>query len=211
MSEEVWFTKEEAELLEGKSLFIIKQSVIAKLLALFGQLHESLNSIVGHCHLPYREELLKQTGKISKGENYLGYPWLILDYPRQFGKEDVFAFRSLCWWGNEYSFTLHLSGKFLHAVADLHASLNKLKGKNLYICISDSPWNYHFGEDNYLFLDNFLDNSNAGKNLHAFTFLKLSSKLNINETSKVMVNACSMFEDVTESLFIVNKESAPKE
>jgi hypothetical protein len=51
--------------------------------------------------------------KISKGDQYKGLPWVMLDYPRVFGKEDVFAIRTMFWWGHCFSVTLHLKGKYL--------------------------------------------------------------------------------------------------
>ena len=50
--------------------------------------------------------------KISRGENYKGLPWVMLDYPRVFGKEDVFAIRTMFWWGHAFSVTLHLKGEW---------------------------------------------------------------------------------------------------
>ena len=58
------------------------------------------------------EEVLIQSPKISRGENYNGLPYVMLDYPRCFGKEDVFAMRTMFWWGNFFSITWHLKGKY---------------------------------------------------------------------------------------------------
>ena len=38
-------------------------------------------------------EMLFHSPKISKGENYKGLPYVMLDYPRCFGKTDIFAIR----------------------------------------------------------------------------------------------------------------------
>ncbi len=56
-----------------------------------------------------------QLGKISKGENYQEQPWVMLDFPRLFSKESVFAFRTMFWWGHYFSFTFHLSGNAFNA------------------------------------------------------------------------------------------------
>ena len=40
------------------------------------------------------------SGKISRGENYRGLPYLILDYPAYFSQKDIFAFRTMFWWGH---------------------------------------------------------------------------------------------------------------
>ena len=52
-------------------------------------------------------------GKIFRGENYRQLPYLVLDYPKHFSKESVLAFRTMLWWGNFFSCTLHLQGKAL--------------------------------------------------------------------------------------------------
>lgn len=52
-------------------------------------------------------------GKITKGENYRGLPYVIADYPRLFTPESVMAYRILFWWGHYFSCTWHLSGPAL--------------------------------------------------------------------------------------------------
>ena len=54
--------------------------------------------------------IVQSTPKIAKGENYLQLPYVLLDYPRCFDKENIFAIRTMFWWGNFFSITLHLSG-----------------------------------------------------------------------------------------------------
>lgn len=50
--------------------------------------------------------------KVSRGENYRGLPWVMLDFPRVFGRADVFAIRTMFWWGHGFNITLHLKGTF---------------------------------------------------------------------------------------------------
>ncbi len=50
--------------------------------------------------------------KISRGDNYNGLPYLVLDHPRIFQKDNIFALRTMFWWGKQLSVTLHLSGSF---------------------------------------------------------------------------------------------------
>src|SRR6187402_1143085 len=61
---------------------------------------------------PFPEEIFRTDPKISRGENYKGLPYVILDYPRLFGREDVFAVRTMFWWGHSFHVTLHLKGKY---------------------------------------------------------------------------------------------------
>ena len=92
--------------------------------------------------------------KISKGENYKGLPYLVLDYPRYFGKDDHFAIRSMFWWGNFFSITLHLSGIYKKMYENkIEASFTLLKEESFFIGISDDQWEHHFETSNYLPLE----------------------------------------------------------
>lgn len=89
--------------------------------------------------------------KISRGENYLGLPWLVLDYPRQFGREDIFAIRSFFWWGHFFSSTLQLSGSYaLENRPRIAAAYTLLLEREYFLHIGADVWAHHFGTDNYV-------------------------------------------------------------
>ena len=46
-----------------------------------------------NCHLA--------SGKTSRGENLLGYPWMVHDYPRLINRDEIF-FRTQCWFGHGF-------------------------------------------------------------------------------------------------------------
>lgn len=89
--------------------------------------------------------------KLSRGENYKGLPYVVFDHPNSFQRESTFAFRTMFWWAHEFSATIHLGGDFLvkHGknIIDAASILKKL---DAYICVNQTPWEYHFDEDNYL-------------------------------------------------------------
>ena len=82
--------------------------------------------------------------KISKGEQYLQMPYRILDCPRIFKGNDIFAVRTMFLWGNYFSVTLHLSGVFLNTFrSKLIAAQQKLPA-TFYICIHNDQWQHDF-------------------------------------------------------------------
>jgi hypothetical protein len=88
--------------------------------------------------------------KISRGENYLGLPYLILDYPRMFTQPGTFAIRSMFWWGHFFSSTLHLSGAYATTFREkIENAYQQLADQNYYIGIQADPWQHHFEENNY--------------------------------------------------------------
>lgn len=88
--------------------------------------------------------------KITRGENYKGLPWVTLDYPRKTLSADICFIRSMFWWGNFYSSTLHISGVFKEEVdKKVLKQLESLAAAGYHICINTDPWAHHFGKDNY--------------------------------------------------------------
>ena len=181
------FSAEELGLLSNKELFVLKSNLIKKISGLFGSLSDELKKeMVPFQHL-IPVEALQSYPKISRGENYHGFPWMVLDYPRSFIHEDVFAFRSLCWWGHEFSFTLHLGGKHLDTIRPfLTEFLATINNDGIYICIHDSPWNYYFEKDNYQLLSDFLvQEKDITEWSSKRTFIKLSKTSNLENYHEI--------------------------
>lgn len=173
-------------MLNDSHFFSIKLSVTRKIIELFGKLELELKEELHRIGLPDEEDLNISTGKIFRGENYLNLPYILLDYPKLFNTKNVFAFRSMLWWGNGFSFTLHLQGEaWEKRKAVIINNLGFLKNRDLYICVNDSPWQYHFGTDNYIMLDHFLA-ENRREELHEKAFLKICSKLEIDHYAEVI-------------------------
>ena len=98
----------------------------------------------------YLRSVLEPLPKISRGENYGGLPYLVLDFPRQFDSLNIFAIRTMFWWGHEFSSTLHLAGKYkLNLAPRIEAAYHQLARQQYYIGVNEDPWQHHFEEDNY--------------------------------------------------------------
>lgn len=88
--------------------------------------------------------------KLSRGENYLGLPYMILDYPAAFDKNSVFAIRTLFWWGHYFSLTLHLKGEYLDKyLPGVIRGLNGHSPATWHVSISDQEWVHEVQEEDY--------------------------------------------------------------
>jgi len=116
---------------------------------LFGEAAASLQSILGSGN-GLQQDLLVLSPKISRGENYKGLPYVMLDYPRHFSKGEIFAFRTMFWWGNFLSFTWHLKGSYALAYRQVIISHHKqLANAGFHICVSEDEWQHDFETGNY--------------------------------------------------------------
>jgi hypothetical protein len=125
---------------------IMKQGIFRKLDQLFGNVQEELKVILNEANWMFPEETDLSRGKISRGENYFGLPWMMLDFPRLFSTEQTVALRTFFWWGNSYSCHLLISGSVLPgAISSLIAS-EKRFNSSLLISTGSDPWKHHFND-----------------------------------------------------------------
>ena len=107
----IQLSKEELVLVQNADVLLTKNRIIKKVYELFGSIIPDMQQLLAR-NLRLPSAVFIASPKISKGENYLGLPYVMLDYPRCFGKEDIFAIRTMFWWGNFFSITLHLRGVY---------------------------------------------------------------------------------------------------
>ena len=139
---------------------------------------------------------INTTPKISKGENYKGLPYLILDYPRFFNRENVFAIRSFFWWGNFFSTTLQLSGKFKVKYENkLITSFEHLQSLHFHICINEDEWQHHFETTNYLPLQ-YITAFRFEETIRKSPFIKLSKKIPLEEWNEAENKLIEIFSQL---------------
>ena len=177
--------------------FLYKKRATDKIQKQFHLLRDEIYKEIQGCKNTIPNDADTITARIFKGENYKGLPYIMMDYPRLFNKTDVFAFRNMCWWGMHYSFTLHLSGAPLNDFRNKIAlNINHLEGKEVYYCINDNPWQYHYEKDNYWNMDDLLTDSSFDikENIMERDFIKLSRKIPIDSWDEILVSGAETFK-----------------
>jgi hypothetical protein len=168
------FSQEEVTAINERAFFLVKNSATKKVMELFGAIESEMKLWIRGNDFDIAD-LNISSGKIFRGENYKLFPYILLDYPRLFSKESIFSFRTMFWWGHEFSFTLHMEGAALDKNRNsLIKNIETLKDKNVFFCIHDSPWQYDFSKENYLPLE---DIENIIQLLNEKSFIKISRKL----------------------------------
>lgn len=165
---------EELELVTNAGWILTKNAIIEKVYALFGAMSDV-----------YRDELLKhplltaaagsRSPKISKGEQYEGLPWVMLDYPRNYTSDDAFGIRSFFWWGNYCSITLQLSGRYQQRFAPAIKQWMQQPRADWFIGNGDDPWKHHFRKDNYTALHEWKGN------IDTLPFIKLAKRISLHQ------------------------------
>ena len=146
----VRLSAEELALAADPQVMFTKAAVVAKVYRLFGALAQEQLPLLARLH----HEMPAQRGlpaKISRGENYLGLPYVMLDHPRHFRDDEVLAVRTLFWWGKFFSVTLHLKGTARERLAARILGRRRLLcDQGFLVCVGDDEWQHHAEADNYL-------------------------------------------------------------
>lgn len=174
----VTLSNTEKNLVLNQEIFLTKIDVVQKIYLLFH-----------NADLFYKEQLQQletvskaiknSNGKISKGENYLQLPWVMLDSPNYFKGEDVFAVRTFFWWGNYISINFLVMGCFVDEIKSILIK-TKAEYEKWSLCINKSPWHHHFKEDNFIEL-----NQVSETKMENLKFIKLAKKIPLQEWDNV--------------------------
>ena len=142
------------------------------------------------------ETVISSAPKIVKGENYLEMPYVLLDYPRCFDKENIFAVRTMFWWGNFFSCTLHLSGSYKKMFQQvLQKNIAPLQKNKFYICVNESEWQHHFKPDNFT-PANTLKSQEIKSIIVDKPFIKVAAKFTLHQWSEIDVLLEKCFADI---------------
>ena len=167
----------EIELMQNAEIILTKNRVLEKIKALLEKVQQMQIEFVRAENL--NSEILRISPKISKGENYLGLPYLILDYPRFSSGNNLFFIRTMFWWGNFFSCTLHLSEnskeKFRERIQNSYSRL-----QNFYINTGEDQWTHHLEESEYQKIDS-MTKEQFEECCNSYNHLKIAGKHSLNK------------------------------
>ncbi|MEO8151154.1 MAG: hypothetical protein ABI723_26215 [Bacteroidia bacterium] len=195
MAANLEFTGDEYNVMHDATFFIHKKKITEKLVTLFGDLNLEMEKLL----LQYADLLpatvINSKGKINKGENYEYLPYIILDSPRVFSIDNVFAFRTMFRWGNYFSCTVQLSGIYLEAFKPrLIEFISNDNFNHYYICTSDDEWQHHFRADNYTLATEVLNNQKVLNAVMEQAFFKVAIQLPLEKSGELKTEAIRFYK-----------------
>jgi len=170
----------ELALASNADILLTKNTIINKVYTIFGHLSVAYAQEIKTCILP--TDIIMPSAKISRGENYRGLPWVMLDYPRCFSGENIFSIRTMFWWGNYFSQFLFLKGKFL--MPNVVDKVSQQSCKEYFLGCNTDPWQHHFEQDNMVVIRNYTS-PQISNQIHHLDFLKLGTKIPIERWESV--------------------------
>ncbi len=141
---------DELQLVTNTQWILTKRKIIDKVNLLLGDVAANQQQVIEKEKAWLPAAVVLSAPKIAKGENYQQLPYLMLDYPRCFDAANIFAVRTMFWWGNFFSITLHLSGKYKENFQQKIFDNMDAMAAEVFICIHENQWHHHFEADNYI-------------------------------------------------------------
>jgi len=190
----------EMELVQNQEWILTKHSIINKVYQLFGEMLTIYKEVTLQKTFSIIDSYKHLGGKISKGENYMGLPYVMLDYPASFNKEHIFAIRTFFWWGNYFSISLHMSGKKFSVQKNFSEIFLFLTENNFYICVNENEWQHNFDPSNYVAVSSLSENT--FEKISKQNFFKISKRLELNKWNEAQEFLKCSFEEIIEFLKI---------
>lgn len=189
-------TDHELSILQDTDFLLTKTRALNKVEELLLDTRSALEAVVSEFGFAFPPGAVLAGGKISRGDNYRGLPYRVLDQPALLTNDNIFAFRTMFWWGHFFSITLHLQGDSLERFRQgLAGRIGQLAEKELYIGVGDTPWEYHYGRDNYVPVEPL-----HREHLEKSSFLKLSRKIELVEWERLPSFAAGFLEELSAML-----------
>ena len=187
----IHFSEDELLCMNDTKFLLTKKIITKKIYDLLFLVSEEIKttSVQNSFALPARVDI--SSGKISRGENYKGLPYIILDLPKLFEPENIFAYRTMFWWGNYFSCTLHLRGKPLEQHRrQLLKNFSELEEKRFFFSTTDE-WEHAVSKPNFFPLKNA---EQVKEKIMKADFLKISKKIPLHPHAKLPKLRAEAFE-----------------
>ncbi len=184
----------EYELAGNKEILLLKNEIIEKVKIFFAELSSEYRTDIQYCLTNLEVPVSLDFQKISRGENHEGLPYVILDFPGIFSKEHVFAVRSLFWWGNFCSITLHLKGKY--KIVYVPKILAAKQSDDWLIGMSGNEWEHSIEKNHY----RLLRDCNREEKIFSLNlekpFFKIAKKIDLSDWHSIPLFFRENFKEI---------------
>ena len=193
---DIFFSPEEFSLILDHRMFDIKAGILSKITDLFSAVERDIRHQLESTEFDFPENISIRTGKISRGENYLNCPYLVLDYPRLFSKEDIFSFRTIFWWGHYFSNAFILGGNsYNQHISYLSDHPEKLKNTDWLLCVHHTPWKLELEKSNYVPIKTLRERE-ISHILHRYKFLKIAKIYSLDSYDQLKTGSVEFITEI---------------
>lgn len=185
-------TEAELALLKDRQFLLTKKQIDAKVSALLLESQKALASSIKEQNLILPPGVSFNGRKIARGENHQDMPYWVSDFPAALGKDDIWDFRSLVWWGNEIIFSLLLKGKHRQNVKLNYSAAH---GESLYFSLHNDPWQPDFADNQHCLITPTSEEQIAS-HFARHDFIKVIDKYPLSQINHLPEISVTSFEKI---------------
>jgi hypothetical protein len=198
MDAKIVLSGRETRMVKDAKVILTKNDIMKKVIQLFNSLQENYHA---YCTTDFNP-------KISKGENYKGFPWVVLDYPRNFRSGNFSSIRTMFWWGHYFSITLHVSGQYKEKAGEkLKHHFESMRKDDYFIFAGDDQWEHDLGSKNYLSMKK-LNREKLDAIIVNRPFIKVAAKYPLEDWQKVQRRLTKRFKLLLSLMYESDERSA---
>ncbi|MFT7269216.1 MAG: hypothetical protein ACI905_001434 [Roseivirga sp.] len=186
----------ELKVLMDSDFLLTKQGIDIKISALLIDYQKETENFFKEFQHQLPPALNYRAGKVSKGQNYNGLPYWVVDLPSFFNQKDFFTYRMVVWWGNFISFSVVVSGEMFERMS---VNLDNLDQTDLYYAINQSPWRIEFSEDNLIRIEQ-KERSKIEAHQKTANFIKVSKRYELSDLPNLKSIGSECFKLIISSM-----------
>jgi hypothetical protein len=191
-SAKIVLSPQEQQLVANTEWILTKHAIIEKVFQLFGNLATSYTEQAEAMRTILPDVIFSAPPKISKGEQYLQLPYVVLDFPRHYEKDNMLAIRTMFWWGHFISISLHVSGRYKQLLEQSLFDKKDDMNEQLFLCVSNEQWHHHFEPTNYVALAK-LSTEEVVSIVSQQPFIKVAAKYSLQQWIGIPLALDEMF------------------
>ena len=186
----------ELKVLKDSDFLLTKQGIDIKISSLLIDYQKETENFFKEFQHQLPSALNYRAGKVSKGQNYNGLPYWVVDLPSFFNQKEFFTYRMVVWWGNFISFSVVISGDMFDRMS---VNLDDLDQTDLYYAINQSPWRIEFSEDNLIRIEQ-KERARIEEHQKTANFIKVSKRYELSDLPNLKSIGSECFELIISSM-----------
>ncbi len=181
---DIELSAKELELLLDSEILPMKRRICEKMEQILLLLQKKIVANINSSSYILPKEIIRNSGRITRGDNYRSFAYRVLDCPSYFQQEDWMTYRTVVMWGHHIGFHLMLSGKYKERYGSAIASSLRDIPSGWYLTNSDNPWEWIPGDKEHIVIANE-QIAIINDILNRLSFIKLSYYLPLERYSEI--------------------------
>lgn len=192
LEQQTHLSAEEITLLQDAGILPLKRRICDKMESWLSDLGTALETLVDNKNEGIFTEVWASSPRITRGDNYRGQAYRVLDYPRFIQGEDLFLFRTVLLWGHPIGVHLILAGKFKDICQGKWGGNLPRLFEGSFLSVQETPWIWESDAPGLVSMED-LTEEGCLQLLVERSFLKVSHFMPLEDYADLVSRVCGIW------------------